>query len=159
MEQTRPLLPEDGHAAGRVAPSPTTRQEPNSVSKKSASSVRMPMHRSPHEAKTISASNSRLIKGLSARIQLHCAPTHNWESRRKDLRDSVRVFLLCSLMAACAPASRSKHCLIAADASKYKHVANLLQASTWLAWPSLNAAMSWRERVWTKWIAILRMHG
>lgn len=92
MEPTRSLL-EDGQTAGRVA-SPS-RQEPGSASKKPVSFVRRQFYRSPHEAKSISGSNSRLVKGLAARIQLHCAPNHNWESRRKDLRDSVRTFPCC----------------------------------------------------------------
>ena len=94
MDQTTRSLPEDGQAAGRV-PGPS-RQGPSSAGRP-ASSARMQVYRSPHEAKSISGSNSRLIKGLSARIQLHCAPTHNWESRRKDLRDSVRKFPCCAL--------------------------------------------------------------
>jgi hypothetical protein len=79
-----------------VSKSPT-HKERNYLPKKPKPSERVPAFRSPHEAKSISCSNSRLIKGLAERIQLHCAPTHNWESRRKDLRDSVRVFPSCVL--------------------------------------------------------------
>lgn len=85
MEKTR-LLPHDD---GRD----TRGQKPDANAKKSNMPIRMQKYRSPHEARSISGSNSRLIKGLAARIQLHCAPTHNWESRRKDLRASVRTFV------------------------------------------------------------------
>jgi hypothetical protein len=70
------------------------RKAPRFTQAKTPASVRIPVYRSPHKAKSISGSTSKVIKGLAARIALHCEPSHNWESRRKDLQESVSVMLL-----------------------------------------------------------------
>eukprot|EP00892_Ulva_mutabilis_P005870 jgi/Ulvmu1/3655/UM017_0069.1 len=52
--------------------------------------LKLPGFSSPHEARSVKNSNSRLVKDLAARIALHCPPAHNWQTRRRDLQDTVR---------------------------------------------------------------------
>eukprot|EP00892_Ulva_mutabilis_P005872 jgi/Ulvmu1/3657/UM017_0071.1 len=53
--------------------------------------LKLPGFSSPHEARSVKNSNSRLVKDLAARIALHCPPAHNWQTRRRDLQDTVRT--------------------------------------------------------------------
>lgn len=58
--------------------------------------LKLPGFISPHEARSVKNSSSRLVKEMAARISLHCPPAHNWQTRRKDLQHSVRASpLLC----------------------------------------------------------------
>lgn len=56
--------------------------------------LKLPAFHSPHEARSVMNSSSRLVKDLATRISMHCPPAHNWETRRKDLQDSVRMTLV-----------------------------------------------------------------
>lgn len=51
--------------------------------------LKLPGFYSPHEARSVKNSNSRLVKDLADRIALHCPPAHNWQTRRRDLQESV----------------------------------------------------------------------
>jgi hypothetical protein len=59
------------------------------------SSVRQVAYRSPHEAYSIQRSNAAVVRRVAERISHHCAPSHNWQTRRQELEDSIRAALPC----------------------------------------------------------------
>jgi hypothetical protein len=59
-------------------------------------SARMPHYRSPHESFHIQHSNAAVVRRVAARIAQHCAPSHNWETRRHELATSIRTLVIIS---------------------------------------------------------------
>ena len=46
---------------------------------------------SPHESQRLQLSNADAVRRVVAAIAAHCAPAHNWDVRRHDLKRRVRA--------------------------------------------------------------------